>query len=164
MGKRCSFGRRGRRVPRDPDGEDRVPSLIVCEAFFRAISAYIIHSWRSKIEESPWKKKLSALKCTLGTSILTALDEWRRRQRNLPSREVAIRLLVERGLADSTTTTARQLRKGGRRKAAEMASREIDRLGDQTVTNEERTRRKRRLIKGPREFRDVRANRPKTKN
>jgi hypothetical protein len=100
----------------------------------------------------------------LGTSILTALDEWRRRQRNLPSREVAIRLLVERGLADSTTTAARQLRKGGRRKAAEMASREIDRLGDQSVTNEERTRRKRRLIKGPPEFRDVRANRPKTKN
>jgi hypothetical protein len=65
MGMRCSFGRRGRRVPRDPDGEDRVPSLIVCEAFFRAISAYIFHSWRSKIEESPWDKKLSALKCTL---------------------------------------------------------------------------------------------------
>ncbi len=39
MGKRCSFGRRGRRVPRDPDGEDRIPSLIVCEAFFRALPA-----------------------------------------------------------------------------------------------------------------------------
>ncbi len=45
MGKRCSFGHRGRRVPRDPDGEDRVPSLIVCEAFFRAISAFIFHGW-----------------------------------------------------------------------------------------------------------------------
>jgi hypothetical protein len=110
------------------------------------------------------EEKTERFEVHLGTSILTALDEWRRRQRNLPSREVAIRLLVERGLADSTTTTARQLRKGGRRKAAEMAGREIDRLGDQSVTNEERTRRKRRLIKGPREFRDVRANRPKTKN
>jgi hypothetical protein len=110
------------------------------------------------------EEKTERFEVHLGTSILTALDEWRRRQRNLPSREVAIRLLVERGLADSTTTTARQLRKGGRREAAEMASREIDRLGDQSVTNEERTRRKRRLIKGPREFRDVRANRPKTKN
>jgi hypothetical protein len=45
-----------------------------------------------------------------------------------------------------------------------MASREIDRLGDQSVTNEERTRRKRRLIKGPREFRDVRTDRPKAKS
>ena len=64
-GEEVFFGHRGRRAPRDPDGEDRVPSLIVCEAFFRAISAYIFHSWRSKIEESPWDKKLSALKCTL---------------------------------------------------------------------------------------------------
>jgi Arc/MetJ-type ribon-helix-helix transcriptional regulator len=110
------------------------------------------------------EEKTKRFEVHLGRSILTALDEWRRRQRNFPSREVAIRLLVERGLADSTTTTTRQLRKGGRRKAAEMAGREIDRLGDQSVTNEERTRRKRRLIKGPREFRDVRANRPKTKN
>jgi hypothetical protein len=48
--------------------------------------------------------------------------------------------------------------KGAKRKAAEMASREIDRLGDQTATREERARRKRRLIKGPREFRDIRKN------
>jgi len=114
-------------------------------------------------------KKTERVEVHLGASALTALDEWRRSQRNLPSREMAIRLLVERGLAESTTGPARQIRKGGRRKAAEMASREIDRLGidrlgDQSVTNKERTRRKRRLIKGPREFRDVRANRPKTKN
>ena len=45
-----------------------------------------------------------------------------------------------------------------RRKAAKIAGREIDRLGDQTATREERARRKRRLIKGPREFRDIRKN------
>jgi Arc/MetJ-type ribon-helix-helix transcriptional regulator len=110
------------------------------------------------------EEKTERFEVRLGKAILTALDEWRRRQRNFPSREVAIRLLVERSLADSTTTTARQPGKGGRRKAAEMASREIDRLGDQSATDEERTRRKRRLIKGPREFRDVRADRPKTRN
>ena len=48
--------------------------------------------------------------------------------------------------------------KGSKRKAAEMAGREIDQLGDQTATREERARRKRRLIKGPREFRDIRKN------
>jgi hypothetical protein len=37
-----------------------------------------------------------------------------------------------------------------------MAGREIDRLGDQTATRKERARRKRQLIKGPREFRDIR--------
>jgi hypothetical protein len=51
-----------------------------------------------------------------------------------------------------------QLSKRAKRKAAKMAGREIDRLGDQTATREERARRKRRLIKGPREFRDIRKN------
>jgi hypothetical protein len=44
-----------------------------------------------------------------------------------------------------------------------MADREIDPLGDQAVTNEERAPRKRRLIKGPREFPDIRADLPKNK-
>jgi len=137
---------------------------LLCARLFsvRLVHTYFIHGAQKL--RSRHGTKTERFEVYFGTSILTALDEWRRRQRNLPSREVAIRLLVERGLADSTTTAARQLRKGGRRKAAEMASREIDRLGDQSVTNEERTRRKRRLIKGPPEFRDVRANRPKTKN
>jgi Arc/MetJ-type ribon-helix-helix transcriptional regulator len=109
------------------------------------------------------EEKTERVDVHLGSSILKILDKWRRKRRDLPSRAEAIRLLVERGLAGNTTT-ARQLGKRGRRKAAELASREIDRLGDQTVTNEERTRRKRRLIKGPREFRDLRADRPKTKS
>jgi hypothetical protein len=52
-------------------------------------------------------------------------------------------------------------RKRSQRNAAEMAGREIDRLGDQAATNEEREERKRRLIKGPREFRKVRGDLPK---
>jgi hypothetical protein len=44
-----------------------------------------------------------------------------------------------------------------------MAGRAIDQLGDQTATVEERAHRKRRLIKGPREFRDVRGDQPKKK-
>jgi hypothetical protein len=48
--------------------------------------------------------------------------------------------------------------------SSEMADREIDRLGDQAVPNEERARRKRRLIKGPREFRGLRTDLPKNKN
>ena len=48
-------------------------------------------------------------------------------------------------------------------KALEMAGQEIDRLSDPSATEEERQRRKRRLLKGPKEFRDVRGNRPKPK-
>ena len=48
-------------------------------------------------------------------------------------------------------------------KAREMAGQEIDRLSDPSATDEERQRRKRRLVKGPKEFRDIRGNRPKFK-
>ena len=41
-------------------------------------------------------------------------------------------------------------------KASEMAAQEIDRLIDPSAPDEERQRRKRRLLKGPKEFRDVR--------
>ena len=44
-------------------------------------------------------------------------------------------------------------------KASEMASEEIDRLGDPLATDEERQLRKRRLINGPEEYRDIRSNR-----
>jgi hypothetical protein len=54
--------------------------------------------------------------------------------------------------------------KRSQRKAAEMAGREIDRLGDQTATSRERAQRKRRLIKGPREFRDLRRDLSKAKS
>jgi len=48
-------------------------------------------------------------------------------------------------------------------KARAMAGQEVDRLSDPSATEEERQRRKRRLLKGPKEFRDVRSNRPKFK-
>ena len=44
-------------------------------------------------------------------------------------------------------------------KASEMAGEAIDRLGDPLANDEERELRKRRLIKGPQEFRDIRCNR-----
>jgi hypothetical protein len=45
---------------------------------------------------------------------------------------------------------------GNAPEAADLAAREIDQLGDKTVSSEERATRKRRLIKGPKEFRDIR--------
>jgi succinate dehydrogenase/fumarate reductase flavoprotein subunit len=48
-------------------------------------------------------------------------------------------------------------------KARTMAGQEIDRLSAPSATEEERQRRKRRLLKGPKELRDVRSNRRKFK-
>lgn len=64
----------------------------------------------------------------------------------------------------SDKTRKAAVRKRSRRKAADLAAREIDRLGDRTASSEERAQRKRHLIKGPREFRDVRGDLPKTKS
>jgi hypothetical protein len=71
---------------------------------------------------------------------------------------IALRRLAEHALAGTST---RQSSRASKRKAAKMAGKAIDHLGDQAATGEERARRKRRLIKGPREFRDFRRNRAK---
>lgn len=67
---------------------------------------------------------------------------------------------IRKPYADKARKAA--VRKRSQRKAAEMAGREIDRLGDQAATSGERAQRKRRLIKGPREFRGVRGDLPET--
>ena len=48
-------------------------------------------------------------------------------------------------------------------KAAEMAGAQIDRLGDQSATHGQRATRKRRLLKGPKEFRDISQGPPQAK-
>jgi hypothetical protein len=48
-------------------------------------------------------------------------------------------------------------------KARELAGQQIDRLIDPSATDEQRQSRKRRLLKGPKEFRDIRDKRAKRK-
>jgi hypothetical protein len=80
---------------------------------------------------------------------LKQLDRWRR-EHGAKTRADAIQRLVEQALAPRAKRKARAAR------AAELASREVDRLADPSADAGEQTRRKRRLIKGPREFRSVR--------
>ena len=49
------------------------------------------------------------------------------------------------------------------RKAADLAGEVIDQHADRSATSEQRESRKRRLLKGPREFRDMRRDQQKTK-
>ena len=83
------------------------------------------------------------------------VDAWSARQSDEPGRSEAIRRLVELGLASAQRTGARTNKAT---KASELAGQEIDRLGDPSATDEERQLRKRRLLKGPKEFRDIRSN------
>ncbi len=97
----------------------------------------------------------------ISDALILAVDRWAS-ENHSPSRSDAIRRLLELGLGGTATTHPRS--KGSKHKAAETAAREIDRLGDLGLTGEEQATRKRRLIKGPREFRDVRSDQPKTKS
>ena len=82
------------------------------------------------------------------------IDEWRGRQPDLPDRPEAIRRLVELGLATAPSARSHALKP--RTKAAEMAGDAIDRRADRSATSEEQDSRKRQLLKGPEEFRDLR--------
>jgi hypothetical protein len=93
---------------------------------------------------------------------LSAIDAWRAAQPEpCPSRPEAIRRLVEMALASAVI--ARKTGAKASSKARKIASKEIDRLIDQSAPPEEQQRRKQRLLKGPPEFRDVRGDLPKSK-
>src|SRR5436305_6771505 len=80
------------------------------------------------------------------------IDEWRRKQPDQPGRPEAIRRLLE--LALTGTEGPRQPSHKARSKAHQMASAQLDKVGDPSASDEEREQRKRRLLKGPREFRE----------
>jgi hypothetical protein len=89
----------------------------------------------------------------LSSELREHVNAWAAKQRDKPARPEAIVRLVELGLQ---TTHRRESLMNRATKATEMAAQEIDRLGDPSATEEERQLRKRRLIKGPKEFRDIR--------
>jgi hypothetical protein len=101
------------------------------------------------------------LQMRVSPAFLRLVDNWRRKQSDLPPRSEAIRRLVDLGLATARPETRRG--KNATSKASDMAGKEIDRMGDTSATDEERTRRKRRLLKGPPEFRDIRSDHPKAR-
>jgi hypothetical protein len=93
---------------------------------------------------------------------MTTLDAWAARQDDAPSRSEAIRRLVELGL--TVRTAAPAVRKPGRRlRAQELATKAIEKIIDPSAPPEERAQRRRRLTKGPLEFREDRVDLPKRK-
>lgn len=93
---------------------------------------------------------------------LEAIDGWRAEQNIKPTRPEAIRRLIEQTLAGNRA--ARPLSKQSELKASKLAARELETMGDQSQPVAEQQRRKRTLIRGPKEFRDIRADLPKPKS
>ena len=89
------------------------------------------------------------------------VEAWANKLRDTPSRSEAIRRLIEIGLAN--VRTARATDKKSRAKAAWLAGEMVDYLSDQSIPADIREKRKRRLLRGPPEFREMRTDLPKTK-
>jgi hypothetical protein len=87
---------------------------------------------------------------------LTNLDQWINRQTEKPTRPEAIRNLLRLALTQTLPASEAQ-------KASEFADHTAERLVDKSIPAEEQQRRKRALIKGPKEFREIREDLPKLK-
>jgi hypothetical protein len=94
---------------------------------------------------------------------LATLDTWIARQKEPDlSRPEAIRRLVELGL--KVKTPAVPVSKPGRKlRAQQLATKVIEKMIDPSAPPEERAQRRRRLTKGPTEFREDRVDLPKAK-
>ena len=96
----------------------------------------------------------------LSDGFIAGLDAWAEKQDDRPTRSEAIRRLVEMGLAGAEKPAARRSEISAA-KAKELAAKAIDRLVDHAAHPDEQASRKRRLLKGPEEFREVRLDLPK---
>src|SRR5262249_15330714 len=83
-----------------------------------------------------------------------SVDAWAAKQSDKPAQPEGIVRLIELGLE---TTCRRESPTNRAAKASEMAAQAIDRLSDPSASDEERQIRKRRLIKGPKEFSEASA-------
>jgi hypothetical protein len=92
----------------------------------------------------------------LPPALIDQLDAWA--SRGSIGRSEAMRRLLERALASES-----QLGTAEGQKASTLADRAAERLVDKSLPVEEQQRRKRALIKGPKEFREIREDLPKDK-
>jgi hypothetical protein len=114
---------------------------------------------QSKAGRSPSERDpISAI--GLSHKLTAAIDDWATHHR-VTSRSEAIRRLVELGLSASQPLRRRNLEAAS--KALGLAAQQIDKLIDPSTPDEERKTRKRRLLKGPGEFRDIRSDISKPK-
>jgi hypothetical protein len=88
------------------------------------------------------------------------VDAWAAKQQGAPGRSEAIRRLVEIALS---AANSRPTPKKTAAKARRLAGDAIDDLVDKSAPAQELAKRKRRLLKGPLEFRQLRADPPKAK-
>ena len=98
----------------------------------------------------------------LSADLRERVDSWAAGQTDKPGRSEAIRRLVALSL-EKLPAAPKSTKKKTAAKASELAGATIDWLADKSVPPEEQAKRKRRLLKGPPEFREMRGDLPKPK-
>jgi hypothetical protein len=93
----------------------------------------------------------------LSAELRETVDKWAAKQADEPGRSEAIRRLVELGL--TVKTRPKQSAPARAERAKALAGKVIDSLSTDGDDVEETASRKRRLLKGPEEFREVRVDR-----
>jgi hypothetical protein len=91
-----------------------------------------------------------------------AIVRWAENQPDMPTLSEAIRRLVELGLTVKTPSRPAS-KPGPRLRAQELATKAIEKIIDPAAPREEQAQRRRRLTKGPTEFRQARVDQPKAK-
>lgn len=94
----------------------------------------------------------------LPPAALKGVDDWAGAQDDKPGRSEAIRRLVELGLRARSKTKQAPVERATR--ARELAAKAIEKVSDPSASPEERTHRRRRLTRGPLEFREDRVDLP----
>jgi hypothetical protein len=98
----------------------------------------------------------------VSAELRSSIVKWAEQQADSPKLSEATRRLVELGL--KVKAPARPISKPGRRlRAQELARNVIEKMIDPTASPDDRAQRRRRLTKGPLEFRDDRVDLPKAK-
>ena len=94
--------------------------------------------------------------------IRASIMRWAEKQTDMTTLSEAIRRLVE--IALKTEEPSKPIARPGRRsRAQELARNAIEKMIDPTASPDERAQRRRRLTKGPSEFREDRVDLPKAK-
>ena len=149
----------------------RPPTEVTSYARHKRTSAigpvFAILNSMTKISENRGRPKTTGKGTLIGVRILPdlmrRLDQWILSQNDHPSRPEAIRRLAELALMGpfaSTAAARHRDKKKAASQATELAGDVIDRLTDESAPTEEQEKRKRKLIKGPLEFCDLRKDQP----
>jgi hypothetical protein len=152
-------------APPRPDADGTVGSYIFLPVLF---SGYPVFMASKSIKVTPKRRdrpstggQKDGILVRLEADQFDALDVWIDKQSDQPTRPEAIRRLVTIGLSAGGSPQAKRTSQSTADRAAELAGNVIESRLAADATTEERATRKRRLVKGPSSFRDIRKDHPK---